>query len=123
MPVYFLTNSVIYIVSIIHLKKENNIICFDKSKLLCSSTINTIFFSKTGTLCENNFEIDSFHPTYITSYKSNNISYKTFKAEQHKEINLQLLQYYKDYLYKTQINNQDFDVRRPFRGDIKKKNK
>ena len=122
MPVYFLTNSVIYIVSIIHLKKENNIICFDKSKLLYSSTINTIFFSKTGTLCENNFEINSFHPTYITSYKSNNVSYRTLKAEQHKEINIQLLQYYKDYLYKTQINNQDFDVRHPFRGDIKKLN-
>ena len=120
MPVYFLTYSVINITSIMHLKNEN-IICFDKSKLISASAINTIFFSKTGTLCEINFEIKSYHPIYITTQKSNNIRYKTYKAEQFKEMNLQLLNFYKEYMCKTQIyNNQIFNVRHPFRGDIKK---
>ena len=121
MTTYFLISSIIYITSIIHLKNEN-IICFDKSKLICSSTINTIFFGKTGTLCENDFEINGYHPIYKNSHKSNNMTYKTFKFEQSKELNSQLFQYYKDYLYKKQINNQNFDTNHPFKGDIKKTN-
>ena len=38
MPIYFLTNSIILIFSTLSLKKEN-IICFDRSKFLSSSTI------------------------------------------------------------------------------------
>ena len=121
MPVYFLTNSIIYITSIIHLKNEN-IVCFDKSKLICSSTINTIFFSKTGTLCEDELKINSYNPIHITSHQPNNISYRTFNVEQYKEMNLHLLKYYKNYLYKKQNDNHDFKTRHSFRGNIKKLN-
>ena len=112
MPGYFLTNSIILILGVYHLKKEN-IHCFEKSKLLCSSTIDTIFFSKTGTLCENNFEINGYHPIHINPHKSNNISYRTYKVSQYKEMNSELLQYYKNYLYRVQSNslNYEFNLR------------
>ena len=108
MPGYFLTNSIILILGVYHLKKEN-IHCFEKSKLLSSSTIDTIFFSKTGTLCENNFEINGYHPIYINPHKSNNISYRTYKFSQYKEMNSQLLQYYKNYLYRVQNNSSNYE--------------
>ena len=112
MPGYFLTNSIILILGVYHLKKDN-ILCFEKSKLLSSSTIDTIFFSKTGTLCENNFEINGYHPIYINPHKSNNISYRTYKVSQYKEMNSQLLKYYKNYLYRVQNNslNYEFNLR------------
>jgi len=112
MPGYFLTNSIILILGVYHLKKEN-VHCFEKSKLLSSSTIDTIFFSKTGTLCENNFEINGYHPIHINPHKSNNISYRTYKVSQYKEMNSQLLQYYKNYLYRVQSNslNYEFNLR------------
>ena len=112
MPGYFLTNSIILILGVHHLKKEN-IHCFEKSKLLSSSTIDTIFFSKTGTLCDNNFEINGYHPIYINPHKLNNISYRTYNVTQYKEMNSQLLQYYKNYLYKAQKNslNYEFNLR------------
>ena len=115
MPVYFLTNSLIFISSIWHLKSKN-ILCFDKSKLAISSKINTIFFNKTGTLCDNNFEVYGFHPPYITSYKSNNIGIKTYKFNQYKEMNTQLFEYYKYYLYKAK-NPQEFDPRHALRKE------
>jgi cation-transporting ATPase 13A3/4/5 len=108
MPGFFLTNSIILILGVYHLKKEN-ILCFEKSKLLSSSTIDTIFFSKTGTLCENNFEINGYHPIYINPHKSNNISYRTYKFSQYKEMNSQLLQYYKNYLYRVQNNSSNYE--------------
>ena len=101
MPVYFLTNSIIYTIGIFHLKNEN-IFCFEKSKLTVPSNINTIFFGKTGILCENNFEINGYHPIYINSHRPNSISFKTYKSNQYKEMNSQLLKYYKDYLNKCQ---------------------
>ena len=121
MPVYFLTNSVIYIISIIHLKNQN-IFCFDKSRLINASRINTIFFSKTS-LSENKYEINGYHPLYITSHKSNNLGYKTFNLEQYKEMNAQLLKFYKDYLFKNQItNNYDFSIRSSLRLSYNKIN-
>ncbi len=104
MPVYFLTNSLILILGIIHLKKEN-IVCFEKSKLLSSSTIDTIFFSKSGTLCENSIEVNAYHPIYINPYKKNGISYRTYNINQYKEMNAQLLKYYNNYLEKSRNIN------------------
>ena len=123
MPVYFLTNSIIYFIGIFHLKKEN-IFCYEKSKLTTPSNINTIFFGKTGILCENNYEINGYHPIYINSHRSNNISYRTYNANQCKEMNSQLLKYYKNYLYKCQNNsfNQDFNPRQALRVDLNKYN-
>ena len=103
MPVYLLTKAIIFILGIIHLKKEN-IVCFEKSKLLSSSTIDTIFFSKSGTLCENKIEINGYHPTYINQHKSNSIGYRTYTTNQYKEMNSQLVKYYNDYLHKSKNN-------------------
>ena len=123
MPVYFLTNSIIYFIGIFHLKKEN-IFCFEKSKLTTPSNINTIFFGKTGILCENNYEINGYHPIYISSHRTNNISYRTYNSNQYKEMNSQLLKYYKNYLYKCQNDsfNPDFNPRHALRVDLSKYN-
>ena len=116
MPSYFLINSIVLILSMHHLTKEH-IFSFDKSKILCSNNIDTIFFCKTGTLCENNLEINSYHPVYINPYKSNSISYRTYKKSQCKEMNSQLLKYYKKYLFKSQNNafSPDFNLRHALR--------
>ena len=123
MPVFLLTNSIIIILGLYHLTKEN-IYGFEKSKLLHSYSIDTIFFCKTGTLCENNFEINSYHPVYMNPHKSNSISYKTYKINQCKEMNSQLLKYYKDYLFKTQNNilNQNFNLRHGLKVDLNQLN-
>ena len=126
MPVFFLTNSIIYFMGIYHLKNEN-ILCFEKSKLTSPSNIDTIFFGKTGILCENNFEINGYHPIYINSHRTNNICYRTYKISQSKEMNSQLLKYYKEYLYKCQNNNlnPDFNPRQALRvekNNLKKTN-
>ena len=122
MPVYFITNSIIYFIGLFHLKNEN-IYCFDKSKLICPSKINTIFFSKTGILCDNNFEINGFHPIYINPHRANSISYKTYKENQYKEMNLQLLKYYKQYLEQNNRHNQDSNLRHALRMEYNKFNK
>ena len=111
MPVFFVTNSIIYFVGIFHLKNEN-ILCFEKSKLTSPSKINTIFFGKTGILCENTFDISGLHPIYINPHRPNSISYRTYKVNQYKEMNYQLLKFYKDYLEKCQnLTIQDFNPR------------
>ena len=107
MPVFFLTNSIIYFVGVFHLKNKN-IFCFEKSKLLCPGNINTIFLGKTGILYESNFEINGYHPVYINSHRQNSISYMTYTSNQCKEMNTQLLKYYRNYLYQKQ-NNKDLD--------------
>jgi len=116
MPVYFITNSIIYFMGIFHLKHEN-IFCFEKSKLITPSRIDTIFFSKTGILCENNFEINGYHPIYINPHRANSISYRTYKENQYKEMNSQLLKYYKGYLDKRRNEpfSQDFNLRHALR--------
>ena len=123
MPIYFLTNSIILIFSTLSLKKDN-IICFDRSKFLSSSTINTIFFGKTGILCDNKLEINAYHPISINPHKPSNISYKTFKSSQFKEMNSQLLKYYKYYLSKCQNinNNLDSNLRQDFKFENNPKN-
>ena len=115
-PSYFLINSIILILSMYHLTKEN-ILSFEKSRILDSSNIDTIFFSKAGTLCENNLGINGYHPIYINPYKAKSISYRTYKKSQCKEMNSQLLKYYKDYLFKNQNNlfNHDFNLRHALR--------
>ena len=107
MPVYFLTRSLLIMLSIINLKKDN-IFCFEKSKIYTAHSINTIVFDKTGILCENKFKINSFHPIYLNPHKSNKINYKNYNSNQNKEMNSQLIKYYKDYIYKKNnihINN------------------
>ena len=108
MPMYYLINSIIILLGIIKLKNEN-VFTFEKSKILYSSTIDTLFISKTGTLCEGKFEINGYHPIYVSHHNSNNLFFRTYGVNQNKEINLQLVKYYKDYLNKmkekSNINN------------------
>ena len=99
MPMYYLLNSFIIFFGIINLKKEN-IYTFDKSKILNSSSIDTLFLNKTGTLCEDKFEINGYHPISINHFNSSNLGFKTYDFEQNKEINIQLVNYYKNYINK-----------------------
>jgi magnesium-transporting ATPase (P-type) len=125
MSVFFITNSMLILLSTIRLRNEN-IICFDKSRLLNSDKINTIIFSKIGTLCQNIFEIEGYHPVHISSCKLNQIHIKNYKRNQCKEVNNQLLKYYKEYLTKSQHNSymsQNFNPRNELRiKNINKKN-
>ena len=116
MPMYFITNSIIILLSLYRLKK-NNIICFDKSRLLNSGNIDTIFFSKTGTLCNNCFEIISYHPVYI--YRQGIINLKSYTKNKSKEINYILENYYQEYYYKKQNNiniNYNYSSRQSLTG-------
>ncbi len=116
MPVFFLTNSIIYFIGLFHLKNEK-IFCFEKSRLTTPSNIDTIFFGKTDILCDNTFEIKGYHPIYVNPHRTNSISFRTYKINQSKEMNSQLLKYYKDYLHKCQNNtlNPDFNIRQEIR--------
>ena len=116
MPVFFLTNSIIYFIGLFHLKNEK-IFCFEKSRLTTPSNIDTIFFGKTDILCDNTFEINGYHPIYVNPHRTNSISFRTYKINQSKEMNSQLLKYYKDYLHKCQNNtlNPDFNIRQEIR--------
>jgi magnesium-transporting ATPase (P-type) len=114
MPVYYMTHSLMVLSSVFRLNKKN-IFCYDKSKLINNSgRIDTIFLSKTGTLCHNTFEIKAYHPAFINSHKQNSINYTTYKQNQCKEMNIQLINYYKDYIKKKNIINnttKDFNLR------------
>ena len=103
MPMYFISNSIIILLSVFRLKK-NNILCYDKSRLLNSGNIDTIFFSKTGTLCYNNFQINSYHPAYSNPHRPGVINIKNYSESQSKEINYILEKYYQDYFYRKQNN-------------------
>ena len=107
MPMYFITNSIIILLSVYRLKR-NNILCFDKSRLLNSGSTDTIFFSKTGTLCYNNFEINSYNPVSINPHKPNIINIKNFPQSQCKEINYILDKYYQDFYHKKQNNYNNY---------------
>ena len=112
MPAYFFTKSLILMLSIINLKKDN-IFCFEKSKILKTCEINSIFMGKTGILCDDNLKINCFHPIYFNPYKSNKINYRNYKVNQNKEMNYQLLKYYKDYIIKKQ--NNDSNIQQDFK--------
>ena len=116
MPMFYLINSMIILLGIWNLKKEN-VYTFEKSKLLSSSNIDTIFISKTGTLCDDKFEINGFHPISINQHNLNNLSFRTYNINQNKELNIQLVKYYKDYLNK----NNDF-INLSYKRDSKSDN-
>lgn len=82
------------------------------------------FFGKTGILCENNYEINGYHPISINTHRANSIGFRTYKSNQYKEMNSQLLKYYKDYLFKCQNNifNQDFNPHHALRVDLNQYN-
>ena len=112
MSVYYITSNIIIFLSILRLKSEN-IFCYDKSRLLSNAgKIDTIFFSKTGTLCKKNLEINEYHPVFINPHRPGIITYKVYKSNQCKEMNIKLMKYYKDYICKKNIKNEsEFNLR------------
>ena len=114
MPMFYLLKSFIILLATAKLKKEN-VHTFDKSKLLRSSTIDTLFINKTGTLCDDKYEINGYHPIYVNHHNINNLLIKNYNMNQTKEINLQLMKYYKQFLKQMEDN---FCVKRK---DIKEK--
>ena len=101
MTFYFITYSIMIFINLYRLKKED-IICFDKSRLLNSGQINTIIFNKTRTLCQDSLEINSYHPIYFNINKGD-ITFKNYLRNKCQKMNKLVLKYYQEYL--NQINN------------------
>ena len=97
LPMNYLLKSFIILIGSIKLKREN-IFIFDKTKLLYSSYIDTLFLGKTGTLCEDKYEIISYHPISVNNHNLKNLTFRAYNKNQSKEINLQLIKYYENYL-------------------------
>ena len=97
MQPYFMTHSFMILLGIFRLQ-GNEIICFDKSRLINSGRINTIVFNKTGTLSNGHLELNGYHIPNITSHRSGHTTYNNYARSQSKEINVRLLNYYKEYL-------------------------
>ena len=110
MAVYFIIHSIMILLNMYRLHKDN-IICFDKSRLLNSGKINTIFFNKTRALSNDYLEINSFHPVIFSKQNSGNITFKNYNNNQYKEMSLLLLKFYKEYIKKQNLNNLNFNPR------------
>jgi len=108
MPVYFITFNIMVFVNVYRLQKEN-IICFDKSILINSGKINTIFLNKTKILSQDSLLINNYNPCCFDINKPCYSSFKTFSRNQCKEMNLKLLEYYREYLNLKQNNSNNFD--------------
>ena len=126
MSVYYITHTIILLISLFHLKTKN-IFCYDKCRLLHSYNIDKIFISKSNIISENSFEVNTYNPIYINNQKSNNISYNIYKENQCKEMNIELLKYYKKYISicinKTKDVKQEIRNSQIFRNNTKNKNK
>ena len=103
---YFLNLSFMILLGIFRLQ-GNDIICFDKSRLINCGKINTIIFNKTGTLSKEHLEINGYHIPNLNMQKNGHITYNNYTTSQSKEMNVQLLNYYKEYLElkEKSINN------------------
>ena len=110
MVVYFITHNIMIFVNLYRLKNKN-IFCFDKSRLINSGKINTIFLNKSIFLSQNSFEINSYHPVYSVTNKTNKyLSFRNYLKNQCKEMNIQLLNYYKQYLEQKQSNENNIKL-------------
>ena len=120
MSTVFLNNGIIILLGVFDLKKEN-VFTLEKSKLLTSSNIDTIFMNKTGTLCDDKFEINGYHPISVNHHNLNNLGFRSYNTNQNKELNLQLVKYYKDYLKKLkELSNLNYKKESKF--DLNKNN-
>ena len=103
-PSFHVVCSGIIFIGAIYLSYEN-IICFDKSRLLYAGSVNTIFFDKTGTLSEKCLEIGGFFPVTFTP-NGNEPTMKYYNINQIKDLNSILIDYYTEY----QKNEKDLDI-------------
>ena len=104
-PSFHVVCSGIIFIGAIYLANDN-IKCYDKSRLLYAGGVNTIFFDKTGTLSEKNLEIGGFFPM---SFAQNNweLNMKFYNINQIKDLNGNLIDYYTEY----QKNEDNIDDR------------
>ena len=104
MAVFYITQNIMILVNLNRLENKN-IFCFDRSRLLNSGEVNTIFFNKSIFSFQDSLEIYSYHPIYFNAHKANYLSFKFYLKKQCKEMNMILLNYYKENLNKRQSNN------------------
>ena len=97
MPLYYLILHYLSYALVLRLKYEN-IHCFDNSRLFHAGKINNVVLGKTDTLSTNKFEIIGYHPVIINHLKNNSIFMGNFCYNEGHEMNLKLIDYYKEYL-------------------------
>ena len=101
---YFMSHSFMILLGIFRLQGKD-VICFDKSRLINSGRINTIIFNKTGTLSNDTLEINGYHIPNLNLQRKGHTIYNSYTISQSKEMNVQLLNYYREYLeIKESIN-------------------
>ena len=104
MPIHFIIENVIKLISVIHLNK-NKIQCTDESKINESGNIDTVIFSKSGN--KNEYKIIAFCPLYFES-ETKKISIKGFEKNEEQNITNILnnhLKYYKKLYRNINDNN------------------
>ena len=94
-PSFHVVSSGIIFIGAIYLANDN-IKCFDKSRLLYAGGVNTIFFDKTGTLSEKNLEIGGFFPMTLAQ-NNYELNMKFYNINQIKDLNGNLIDYYTEY--------------------------
>ena len=96
LPTFHIINSFIIFIGNYYLSKKN-IQTYDKSRLLISGFINTVFLDKTGTLTENSSDIKGFFPLCIFKNKTQ-LYLKCFLREEMNNLTSELIDYYSNYL-------------------------
>ena len=112
---YFLTHSFMILLGIFRLQR-NDIICFDKSRLINSGKINTIIFNKTGTLSSETIEINGYNIPDFNNQRKGSTVYKKYTPSQSKKLNVQLLNYYIEYFQLKEKINKKKNVTFDFNG-------
>lgn len=79
MRLYFIISSIIILLGSYRLYKIN-IFCYEKMRLLFAGEINTIFMNKINILCDDNYEIKGYYPSFQSS-KESSVSLQTYYDE------------------------------------------
>ena len=92
MPIYFIISSVVILLGLYRLYK-NNIFCYEKMRILFAGEINTIFMSKINILSNDKYEIKGYYPAFQES-KTSSISLQTYYKDQIKDFSSIIFSYY-----------------------------
>ena len=120
MPIYYIIICFIKHLGIIYLNSDTkeSIQCIDESRLIETGKINRIIFDKTGTLTENNNEISAFIPLYY-DYSTLKLYFKIYDKKNIKKICDEHLIYYRNYLTKNYINEDNQNMNLKSHGENK----
>ena len=91
-PIYFVISSFVILLGCYRLYKIN-IFCYEKMRLLFAGEINTIFLSKLNILCDDKYEIKTYHPAF-QSTKLSSVSLQTYYKEELKDFGTIIFNYY-----------------------------